>query len=329
MRIKRRPSIPGWPADPRTWARTANEGECDPEKQARTGYAAARPDDTPPWSLRSAAVRVYAATRVIPRAPIVSSDCAGLLVLRGVRVGYRLGGRAGLILEDLSLDVGTEQTVAVVGQRWEGKTTLLRLAAGMELAEDGQVLFEGMDFASRSRRKRARLLGRDIVWLDRTESTLRLTMLDYLGLPLVLGWRGPRRATVRRIAAEALERVGAAHVAHKRPQALSSWERVLVGLASAIVVRPKLLVVDDLLDALGTSRTLQAGTLLNSLAREFGFGVLFSVSDIDSAILADRILAFEQRTLQLMAEHHPQANELALARASRATRGAPRSTRAC
>jgi putative ABC transport system ATP-binding protein len=252
----------------------------------------------------------------------------GLLVLRGVCVGFREGGRAGLILEDVSLDVGAGETVAVVGQRWEGKTALLSLAAGMALADDGEVLFGGVDFASRSRRRRHKLLGREIVWLDRKESDLGLRMLDYLGLPLVMG-RGPRRKQVRRMAAEALERVGVAHVADKRPQALSSWERVLVGLARAVVVRPKLLVVDDLLDALGTSRTLQAGDLLNSLAHEFGFGVLFSVSDLDSAIMADRILAFEQRTLRLMADHHPQADELAFARASRAIRGAPRSTRAC
>jgi predicted ABC-type transport system involved in lysophospholipase L1 biosynthesis ATPase subunit len=221
-------------------------------------------------------------------------------------VGYRQGGRAGLILQDVSLDVEAAQTVAVVGERWEGKTTLLRLAAGMELADDGQVLFDGVEFAARSRRKRAKLPGRDIVWLDRAESGLGLTMLDYLGLPLVMGWRGPRRAQVRRMAADALERVGAAHVAHNRPQSLSSWERVLVGLASAIVVRPKLLVVDDLLDALGTSRTLQAGDLLNSLAREYRFGVLFSVSDTDAAIMADRIFLFEDRALRLMADHHPQ-----------------------
>src|SRR5580658_8358752 len=79
----------------------------------------------------------------------------GLVVFRGVRVGYRQGGRAGPILEDVSLEVDAEQTVAVVGQRWEGKTTLLRLAAGMELAEDGQVLLSGQDLATYTRQARA------------------------------------------------------------------------------------------------------------------------------------------------------------------------------
>jgi len=256
-----------------------------------------------------------------------------LLSVRGVCKSFRQSGRAGLVLEGVSLDVDAGQTVAVVGQRWEGKTTLLRLAAGMELADDGQVLFEGVDVAALSRRKRARLPGRDIVWLDRTESALGLSTLDYVGLPLVMGLRGPRRAQVRRLAAEALERVGVSHAAHKPMQALSSWERVLVGLASAIVprpmprrflarptlARPKLVVIDDLLDALGNSRTLQAGDLLNTLAHEYGFGVLFSVSDLDAALMADRILIFDGRQLRIMADHRPQADELTLVRAARST----------
>lgn len=229
-----------------------------------------------------------------------------VLVFRGVGKAYRRDGRVELVLEGVSLDVGAGQMVAVVGQRWEGKTTLLRLAAGMELADEGQVLFEGVNFGGRSRRKRARLLGREIVWLDRGDSALGLEVLDYLGLPLVMGWRGPRRAQARRMAVEALERVGVPHVAYKRLQALSSWERVLVGLACAVIVRPRLLVVDDLLDALGTSRTLRAGGLLSSLAREFGFGVLFGVCDIEAAVMADRVLAFEQRTLRVMSDQtHP------------------------
>ena len=224
-----------------------------------------------------------------------------LLVLRGVRKGYRDDGRRELVLDDVSLHVGPGEIVAVVGQRWEGKTTLLRLASGMALADEGEARFLGKDFASYSRHSRARLLGREIVWLDRQESQLGLKILDYVGLPTVMG-RGPgcRRRQVRRVAYDALERVGVAHVAEKRHRDLSSWERVLVGLAGAVVVRPKLLVVDDLLDALGVGRTQQASDLLRSLVRELGFGALLGVSDFEAALVADRVLALQQQGLKLM-----------------------------
>lgn len=254
---------------------------------------------------------------------------SGLLVLRGVRRGHRHGDRDELVLEGVSLDVGAGEIVAVVGQRWEGKTTLLRLAAGMALAEEGEVRFEGVEYASWSRRRRARLLGREIVWLDRQESSLGLRMLDYVALPMVMG-RGPRRPQARRMAADALERVGVAHVAAKRSEDLSSWERVLVGLAGAVIARPRLLVVDDLFDALGAGRTRQVGDLLRSLVQEIGFGVLFGVSDIEAAVMADRVLVFEQRALQVLSDQTPTpTDELALARAIRPAAGGPRSTRAC
>jgi ABC-type nitrate/sulfonate/bicarbonate transport system ATPase subunit len=236
--------------------------------------------------------------------PPIASDPRELLVLRGVCRGHRRGVRDELVLEGVSLDVGAGEIVAVVGQRWEGKTTLLRLAAGMTLAQEGQVRFGGVEFAGWSRRRRARLLGREIVWLDRQESSLGLRMLDYVGLPMVMG-RGPRRPQARRMAAEALERVGVGHVAAKRSEELSSWERVLVGLAGAVIARPRLLVVDDLFDALGASRTQQVGDLLRSLVQEIGFGVLFGVSDIEAAVMADRVLVFERRALKVFSDQTP------------------------
>src|ERR1700686_4599260 len=96
----------------------------------------------------------------MPLSPVVSlasSSTSELLVLRGVRMGYVAGGRDGLVLEGVSLEVGLGEVVAVVGQRWEGKTTLLQLAAGMEIADAGEVRFEGRDFAVLSRGARAGL----------------------------------------------------------------------------------------------------------------------------------------------------------------------------
>lgn len=228
---------------------------------------------------------------------------SALLALRGVRKGY--GGFEERVLDGVSLEVGPAEIVAVVGQRWEGKTTLLELATGMLLADEGEVSFQGRDFASYSRRSRGRLLGREIVWLDRQESTLGLKVLDHVGLPMSIG-RGRRRGQVRRMAADALERVGVAHVAHKRHRDLASWERVLVGLAEAVMVKPKLLVVDDLLDALGPTRTQRAGDLLRSLVQEFGFAALIGVSDFEAALVAHRVLTFEQHGLKVMSSHTPE-----------------------
>jgi ABC-type lipoprotein export system ATPase subunit len=266
---------------------------------------------------------------MVSHPPTQAPDPPGLLVVRGVRKAFRSGGRGELVLEGASLDVGGGDLVAVVGQRWEGKTTLLELAAGMVLADGGEVRFEGVDFASCSRRRRGKLLGREIVWLDRKELGLGLKMLDYVGLPMVMG-RGPGRRRARRMAGDALERVGAGHIAEKHAGDLSSWERVLVGLAGAVVAQPKLLVVDDLFDALGAGRTQLVGDLLHSLARELGFGVLFSVSDLDAALMANRVLVFERRSLKIMSDHPAtQADDLAQVRALRAVRGGPPSTRAC
>ena len=128
----------------------------------------------------------------------------------------------------------------------------------------------------------------------------------------------------------ALERVGVAHVAEKRPAALSTWERVLVGLARAVLVRPKLLVVDDLLDALGATRTQQASDLLRSLVAEFGFGALLSVSDFEAALVADRVFAFERRGLRLMSSQTPtQADILPFQRGGVGPPDGSRGTRAC
>ena len=237
-------------------------------------------------------------------------EVAELLVLCGVRKGYGGHGREEWVLDGASLEVGSGEIVAVVGTRWEGKSTLLQLASGRELADDGEVRFLGKDYASYSRFRRTRLLGREIVWLDRGESQLGLKMLDYVGLPMAMGRGYGRRRQLRRVAGDALERVGVAHVAEKRHRDLSTWERVLVGLASAVVAQPKLLVVDDLLDALGPTRTQQASDLLRSLVKEFGFGALLGVSDFEAALLADRVFTFQQRRLKAMASQTPTQGDV-------------------
>jgi ABC-type Mn2+/Zn2+ transport system ATPase subunit len=89
---------------------------------------------------------------------------------------------------------------------------------------------------------------------------------------------------------------------------LSNWERLLVGLARAIASSPKLLVVDDLMDGFGISRTREAGELLLALVGELGCGVLMSCCDLEAALIADRVWSLERSRLTLLFE---QGGELA------------------
>jgi ABC-type lipoprotein export system ATPase subunit len=224
-----------------------------------------------------------------------------LLTLTAVSKSYKRGDRRLRVLNDVSLEVGPRDIVAVVGSRDEGKTTLLKVAASLEKPDSGEVWLGDQDLTRLSDARRSRLLGAEIAWTDRSGPGMRVQMRDYVGLPQAMG-RGVGRRQVELLAGDALERVGAPGCARQRWEDLSNWERVLVGFARGIVGRPKMMFVDDLLDGLGMGRTREAGQLLRSLADELGCGVLVSVCDLEAALIADRVWSFGRGKLKLMSD---------------------------
>ena len=224
-----------------------------------------------------------------------------LLALRGVGKSYRRGGRLLRVLTSASLEIGRGEVGAVVGSRNEGKTTLLKIAAGIEQPDTGEVLLGDTNLTQLADSERSRLLGAEIAWTNREGTGVKLEVLDYLALPLAMGRRRGRREA-RSLATGALERVGAAGCARKRWSELSDWERVLVGLARGIVCRPRLLVADSVIDGLGMRRTREAGELVLALAAELKCGVLMSCTDLEAALIADRVWSLERGRLSVLSE---------------------------
>jgi|HubBroStandDraft_6_1064221.scaffolds.fasta_scaffold24161_3 predicted ABC-type transport system involved in lysophospholipase L1 biosynthesis ATPase subunit len=224
-----------------------------------------------------------------------------LLALRGVCKGYARGKRTMRVLVDASLALAPGEIAAVVGSREEGKTTLLKIAAGIETPDAGEVWLGDVDLARLSDEERSRLLGREIAWTNREGTGIKFRVLDYVGLPLAIG-RGRRQREAQDLAMEALERVGAANCAGQHWAELSNWERLLVGFARGIAGSPRLLVVDDLMDGFGMRRTREAGELLLALAGELGCGMLISCNDLESALIADRVWSLEGGRLSVLSE---------------------------
>jgi predicted ABC-type transport system involved in lysophospholipase L1 biosynthesis ATPase subunit len=190
------------------------------------------------------------------------------------------------VLADVSLDVDAGEVVAVLAQRAQGKTSLLRVAAGMERPDRGHVHFEGEDIWGFSERRRSRLLGGQIGWVGSVVPDLDVPMLANVALPLFAAY-GKREAYAR--ARAALERVGARECADQFWGSLADWERALVAIAQGIAREPKLLLVDDLTMPLGLGEADEVTRLLDTLAKEQGFAVLMSVSDANATGWSGRV----------------------------------------
>ncbi|MFI5005538.1 MAG: ATP-binding cassette domain-containing protein [Solirubrobacterales bacterium] len=212
---------------------------------------------------------------------------SSLLSLREVCVGFRRGERHLVpVLRAVSLELDAGETVAVLAQRARGKTTLLRVASGMQRPGAGRVCFEGRDLWECSDRERSRLLARRIALVRPVAPGVDVPMLAHVEAPLsvVCGRREARRGALA-----ALERVGASECAGQRWGSLADWERALAALAQGIARKPSLLLVDDLTATLGLVETDELAQLIYTLGGEMGMGVLMSVSDANAAAWSERI----------------------------------------
>lgn len=207
-----------------------------------------------------------------------------LLELERVSQTHTRGRRVLRVLDDVSLSVQPGDFIAVWGAKNAGKSTLLKIAAGLEHPDAGTVRFLGKDLYGLSAKQLARVHNGQLSWVERSgPHSDELKMADFVAVPVMYG---RKRSEARRCALDALEQVGILDCADARWDDLGNHERMLVALAQAIVREPKLLVMDDptgSLDAVERSKILD---LVRALTTEADVGVLMAVPDMPSMLRA-------------------------------------------
>jgi ABC-type ATPase involved in cell division len=221
-------------------------------------------------------------------------DAPPLLSFVNVSQRYPDGNHEIAVLDEVSFDVDGGTFVGLFGARRSGKSTVLRLAAGVEEPSAGAVRFKGRDIAEMSVVDRERLL-RDAIGLvsaDDWRPSPKERVIDYVALSL--GSDGPALRDARRQARGVLARVGMAAGADELARSLSAGERMRIVLARALVREPRLLLVDEPAVMPSLSERDELYELLRLIAREqnmtlmiaseemaplHGAGVLMSLAD--------------------------------------------------
>ena len=202
-------------------------------------------------------------------------------------VGKTYGGKAGVqALADVDLQIGEGEFVALLGPSGCGKSTLLNLLAGFEGLTDGAILF---DVAGVARP------GPDRAVVFQEASLLPwLTVWDNVTFgPKV---QGLSRADYEPRAAEMLRLVGLESFRDALPAQLSGGMRQRVGIARALVMNPRALLMDEPFGALDAQTRLTMQQLLLDVWQRLKTTVLFVTHDIDEAILlADRVCVMSAR----------------------------------
>lgn len=165
-----------------------------------------------------------------------------LLTLERVSKRYRQGRREVTALDEVSLTVEPGELVAIWGVPRSGRTTLLRVAAGLEVPDSGAVRFAGAAVADAGGHASALADGIGFAQVD-VASAGGESILDHVAMPLLARGIPPEVARAR--AALQLERVAASGCAELHPRDLEPTQRVRVALAQALVTSPRLLLVDD------------------------------------------------------------------------------------
>ncbi|WP_214102886.1 ABC transporter ATP-binding protein [Acrocarpospora catenulata] len=217
-----------------------------------------------------------------------------MIIATGITKSYRqrgnlLGGRDVRALRGVDFAIGKGGAVTFIGESGCGKTTLGRIAAGLETYDSGEIVIDGVRMSSlRHRQRQAHFRRIQLIHQD-PYSALNptRTIQQTLDAPLALRARqtGRSKAWADNRAAELLTLVGIdpGYVLPRYPHQLSGGMRQRVVIARALTVDPEVLVADESVSMIDVSLRLGILALLKDLRERLGVSVLFITHDIATA----------------------------------------------
>ena len=217
---------------------------------------------------------------------LAENSSRGEVTIRDLAKSFALNGQRLQVLRDLNLNIEAGESLAIVGASGSGKTTLLRVLAGLEDADDGEVLISGQPI---------RGVGTERAVIFQEPRLLPwLTVLDNVAFGLES--RGIDKPDAQSRAGHYIRLVGLQEFETAYPRQLSGGMAQRVGIARALTVQPEILLLDEPLGALDAMTKITMQEELARIWHEERVTMILVTHDLEEAIyLADRVLVLPKQ----------------------------------
>src|ERR687892_2500136 len=205
----------------------------------------------------------------------------------GVQKVYAAGGLRVRALRGVDLGVRRGEMLAIMGPSGSGKTTLLNVLSGLDDLSDGEVYVDGESIKGMSDRRRTRFRAEKMGFIFQSYNLIPvLSAIENIELPLLVAGKKPKKA--REWAQDAIEMVGLADQAKKRPNEMSGGQQQRVTVARSLVNDPVIVWADEPTGALDSETSKEIVDLLVKLNREQGHTFVLVTHDASVAARTHR-----------------------------------------
>jgi len=226
--------------------------------------------------------------RAIVGQPGSTPDPKWVIVTRGIKREYDMGGEVVRALRGIDLAIGRNEYIAIMGPSGSGKSTLMNIIGCLDTPNGGEYWLNGQLVSTMSDDQLARVRNKEIGFVFQTFNLLpRATALHNVELPLV--YAGMSSDERKRRAKEALAKVQLENRMDHRPNELSGGQRQRVAIARALVNNPSMLLADEPTGNLDSATSEEIMKVFEDLANA-GQTVVMVTHEPDIAAHARRVV---------------------------------------
>lgn len=203
------------------------------------------------------------------------------------------------VLKGVSLALQEGEITALVGPSGSGKSTILTIAAGLQKASGGQILFEGKDLTTMSQEDIRKIRSSEFGFVFQASHLVPfLTVEEQLELMLDVSEVKMERKQQKEEIVNILKLVGMEHRKEAYPPSLSGGEKQRVAIARAIIHKPKILFADEPTASLDTKRKKEVMELIKQLTTSLGLTTLMVTHDDEMLPYANRIITMRDGKIE-------------------------------